>query len=128
MHARIYVGVFLCYNDRSYTGHLVYREKEKRMTTNSTIPWKKYIYAVSETSLTFLLASFCLGMYFTHQGYTSIPMSVILVALYLFVVAVSIQRMVKTFSIAAVMLMIPIAPLLVLIVAVALIHLLQWFR
>lgn len=98
------------------------------MPTNTTIPWKKYIYAVSETSLTFLLASFCLGLYFTHQGYESITLSVILVALYLFIIAVSISRMVKAFSIAAVMLMIPIAPLLVLIIAVALIHLLQWLK
>lgn len=97
------------------------------MTSNSSIPWKKYIYAVSETSLTFLLVSFCLGIYFTHGGYQYVFTSVFMGTLFLFAVTISIQRMVKAFSIAAVMLMIPIAPLLVLIIAVALIHLLQLF-
>ena len=91
------------------------------------VPWKRYILAVSETIITFTIASFLLGLYIIHRGDSSVIISVLLGLTYVAVVAFTITRMVKKFSIAAIMLMIPIAPLIVLIIVVALIHFLQFF-
>jgi hypothetical protein len=90
------------------------------------VPWKRYIIAVTETVITFTLASFLFGLYLLHRGDTSV--TVLLAMVYAFVVIFSIYRMVRTFSLAAVMLMVPIAPFVVLMIVVSLIHLLQYFK
>lgn len=92
------------------------------------VPWKRYTFAVTQATLTFTLASFFLGLYIMHRGDSSIWLSVFVGLIYTMTVVVSIWRMVKQFSLAAVMLMIPIAPFVILMIVVSLIHLLQVFK
>jgi len=90
------------------------------------VPWKRYTLAVSQAILVFTLASFLLGFYIMHPH--SLAVSIAAGLLYAVIVVYSIYRMVREFSLAAVMLMIPIAPLVVLIIVVSLVHLLQVFN
>jgi hypothetical protein len=92
------------------------------------VPWKRYIFAVTQATLTFTLASFFLGLYIMHHGDSHVLLSVLVGLLYTVSVVFSIWRMVRQFSLAAVMLMIPIAPLVILMIVVSLIHLLQVFK
>jgi hypothetical protein len=89
------------------------------------VPWKRYTFAVSQAIFIFTLASFMLGYYFIHAR-SVIAVSVALCLLYAAFVGYSIYRMVKEFSIVAIMLMIPIAPLIILMIVISLIHLLQF--
>ena len=102
--------------------------KQDHHSSSVHISSKPYIMAVAEAIFFFTIATFCLGIYFTHQGAEYIFSSVIIIALYLFVVITSIKFLVQRSSIAAIMLMIPIAPLLILIIVVALLHILQLLR
>lgn len=95
---------------------------------NAFVPWKRYILAVTETMVTFTLASFLLGLYILHYSGNSVITHILVGLVYAATVVFTITRMVKKFSLAAIMLMIPIAPLVVLIIVVALIHFLQFFR
>ena len=95
---------------------------------NAYVPWKRYVPAVIETIVTFTLASFLLGLYILHYSHNSIVWHVLAGLLYATVVIFTVTRMVKKFSLMAIMLMVPIAPLLVLMIVVTLIHFLQYFR
>jgi hypothetical protein len=90
----------------------------------SYVPWKRYIFAVSQAVIVFTLATFLLGYLAMHtqaSAYILVPAAFI----YLNTIAFSIFQMVKRFSLAAIMLMVPIVPLVILIIVVSLIHLLQ---
>lgn len=95
---------------------------------NTFVPWKRYTFAVTEAVLVFTLASFLLGLFLLHRGDSSAMTLAIAGIGYAVVVGFSIYRMVRKFSLAAIMLMVPIAPLVILIILVSLIHLLQFFR
>lgn len=92
------------------------------------VPWKRYILATSETIITFTLASFLLGLFLMHRGDSGVVAIVGVVLLYLFAVGLSIYRMVRKYSLAANMLMIPIAPFIIMMIVVSLIHVLQYFQ
>lgn len=92
------------------------------------IPWKRTIFAVSEAVLTFTLASFLLGLMILHHDQFGIAAFVVAGILYAAAIITTVYRMVRKFSLAANMLMVPIAPLIILIIVVSLIHLLQYFR
>lgn len=92
------------------------------------VPWKRYILATSETIITFTLASFLLGLFLMHRGNSGVATIVGIVFVYLFAVGFSIYRMVRKYSLAANMLMIPIAPFFIMMIVVSLIHVLQYFQ
>lgn len=95
------------------------------MITEEPIPHLKlYIRITCETLLSFCLASFCLGAYFTHTHHDWFVAG-LMIMLFLFVCGTCIKRIIDHFSIAAIMLIIPIAPLAILIIAISLIQLLQ---
>ncbi len=94
---------------------------------NAYVPWKRYVPAVVETIVVFTLASFLLGLYILHYSHNSIVWHVLAGLVYATVVIFTITRMVRKFSLAANMLMIPIAPFIILMIVVTLIHLLQYF-
>ncbi len=62
-----------------------------------------------------------LVMHTEASAVTLVPAAIV----YLSAVIFSIYKMVKQFSLAAVMLMVPIAPLVILIIVISLIHVLQ---
>ena len=97
------------------------------MNKNNTplVPWKTYVTITLESLLTFYLATFCVAIYFTHRGVGWIIPGIILIALYLFVIVACAKRIIDKLSLAALMLIIPIAPLLALIIVISLIPLLQ---
>lgn len=96
--------------------------------TNTYVPWKRYTLAVAEAVFIFTLASFLLGLFILHRGDSGTATIVLIGIFYACVVGYSIYRMVRKFSLAALMLMVPIAPLVILFIVVSLIHLLQYFR
>ena len=97
-----------------------------RNEENTYVPWKRYTLAIAEAVFIFTTASFLLGLYIMHRG--SITTTVLLSVLYALIVIASIIRMVRKFSVAALMLMVPIAPLIILMIVVSLIHFMQYFR
>jgi hypothetical protein len=95
--------------------------------TPSLLPWKLYLTITAETLLAFYLTTFCLALFFTHHGLDWIFSSILLVLLYLFVIIVCAKRVISSLPLQAIMLIIPIAPLLALITVVSLIPVLQNF-
>lgn len=92
----------------------------------SVVPWKAYLILTAESVLTFWIATFCIGMYFLHHEPNWIPTAIFLAILYLFVIIVCAKRIMEKVTIAALMLIIPIAPLLALIIVVTLIPILEY--
>lgn len=93
--------------------------------SNITIPWKNYLTITAESLLTFYLATFCVAFYFKQHGIEWITLSILVIALYLFVIFACTKRVIEKLSMAALMLVIPIAPLIVLIMVVSLIPVLE---
>lgn len=93
--------------------------------SNVTVPWKSYLTITAESVLTFYLATFCIAFYFAQHGIEWILPSILVVMLYIFVIIACIKRVIEKLSMAALMLVIPIAPLLVLIMVVSLIPVLE---
>lgn len=92
----------------------------------SVVPWKAYLTLTAESVLAFYLATFCLIMFFIHRGSNWQLSGSILVLLYLFVLFVCGKRLLAKLSLPALMIVIPIAPLLALILVVSLIPLIEF--
>lgn len=92
---------------------------------NTTVPWHAYLPVVIQSIAAFYIATLCIGIYFTHQGGHFLLMSIVFVLLYLLVILICIKRLISKLSVAALMLAIPIAPLLVLIMVVTMIPILE---
>jgi hypothetical protein len=94
------------------------------------IPWRQYSVTIAETWLAFCIATFSIGIYFSHlnDNITTYFFGGLLIALYLFVLIVCIKRLVNRLALPALMLMVPIAPLAVLLLVVSLIPIIQLFR
>lgn len=90
-----------------------------------TVPWKKYLKITFESLLAFYLATFCMGMFFTHRGPDWLLPGIFLIVLYLFVIVVCAKRILEKLAMPALMLVIPIAPLIALILVVSLIPLIE---
>lgn len=89
--------------------------------------WKTYFYVLAQTWLAFFVASFCLAVYLRHMAGSWIITTVCMAVLYLGVLVACVKRTIDNLSIAALMLLIPIAPLLILLFAIGLLHLIQLF-
>jgi|GEM_PF-2363126 hypothetical protein len=94
---------------------------------NSLVPWKLYLTVTIESLLMFYVATFCITMYFSHHGISSIPFSILMCGLYVFSIFVCARRVIQKLPLAALMLIIPIAPLIALIIVISLIPVLQNF-
>lgn len=94
----------------------------------SAVPWKSYVGTALECFIAFYVATFCLAMYFTHKGSAWVLLSIVMVLLYLVVIAGCIRILIKRLSIAALMIIIPIAPLLALTTVISLIPVLERLR
>jgi hypothetical protein len=95
------------------------------ISSQNTVPWKVYISTLIECTLSFGIATFCMAMFFTHQGSEWVFLSILLGILYLFVIVVCVRRIAQRFSFATLMLFIPIAPLIPLVIILMLIPILQ---
>ncbi len=96
-------------------------------TTISIVPWKHYIKITVESLLAFYVATFCVGMFFMHGGRHHYLLATLLIILYLFVIVICSKRVLEKLSLPALMLVIPIAPLIALIIVVTLIPILEYF-
>ncbi|TAK78721.1 MAG: hypothetical protein EPO11_00995 [Gammaproteobacteria bacterium] len=81
--------------------------------------WRSYLITIIESLSAFFIASFALTMYYFHRGEGWIPMGLVLLALYLFVIIACIKRLIEKLSMAALMLFAPIGPLAMLILSLA---------
>lgn len=90
-----------------------------------TVPWKNYLKITAESVIAFYIATFCVGMYFTHRGTDWYFFGAVLAILYLFVIVVCAKRILEKLSMPALMIVIPICPLIALIVAVTLIPVIE---
>lgn len=91
----------------------------------SIVPWKSYLSTTLETVVAFYTATLSLALFMTHHGPDWIPTAIIMVLLYISVIAMCIIRVIQKFSMAALMIIIPIAPLFALFGVVSLIPVLE---
>ena len=91
------------------------------------IPWKQFTITVTEVWVTFSLATFSFLMYMANldSQISTIIFAVFIGLLYAFVIGVCIYRLIKRLSVGALMLMVPIAPLAVLLLVVTLLPVIQ---
>jgi ABC-type amino acid transport system permease subunit len=88
---------------------------------DSILPWKAYISVAAESFIAFYIATFCMGLYITHHlSPGSLLLNITLGLLY-----ACIKLVVAKLSAPAMMIIIPIVPLLALIVIVTMIPILQ---
>lgn len=92
-----------------------------------TVPWKAYLKITAESLLAFYISTFCLIMYFVHNGFSSIVLSILMVICYLFVIGVCAKRILEKLALPAIMLVVPTAPLVALILVVSLIPVIEYF-
>ena len=93
----------------------------------SLLAWKPILLITMESLLTFYLATFCIGMFYTHRGTDWLLSAIILSMLYVFVIIACAKRLIQTLPLPALMLIIPLAPLIVIIMVLSLIPILQLF-
>lgn len=90
--------------------------------------WKAYTKTILGVFFVFALGTFSMAVYFTHLDGASVILSALLVVLYLGVIGMCIRKLVLTLSPAALMLLVPIAPLAILLLVVALLPIVQMLR
>ncbi|OGT55392.1 MAG: hypothetical protein A3F14_01785 [Gammaproteobacteria bacterium RIFCSPHIGHO2_12_FULL_43_28] len=98
------------------------------MNTDAKIAWKDYLILSTETFIAFYLASFSLAMYYLKRPLNWIPLGILLLALYLFVIIVCIKRLLSKLPMAGIMILAPTAPLFALLLIISLIPVLQALR
>ncbi|GEM_PF-3217932 len=92
----------------------------------STHTWKTYLWIAIKFLFIFYIATLCIAVFFVSHGIESILLSVIMGASYLFIVIVSLRKMVKQLPMAAIFLAAPIIPLFMLFIVLSLIPILHW--
>lgn len=92
------------------------------------VPWRTYLLLALETFGAFYLSTLAMAVYFTHGGLNWPILSGLMVVFYLFVIGACITLLLKKLSSAALMLVIPIAPLMALGTVISLIPVLQLFH
>lgn len=89
------------------------------------LSWKHYGAAIAEVWIAFCIATFSAGMFFSHLHGSQMITNVFVLALYIAVVVLCIKRISEKLPISAIMLLIPIAPLCVLLLVVSLIPIIE---
>ena len=106
---------------------MVVKKMEQHPKIEGRISWKLYCSIVGEFFLGFYIATFCVALYITHREGANPFATYLLAFLYLFVIAISIKRVLEKLPIAGIMLFAPTAPLIALILIVTLIPILEFF-
>jgi hypothetical protein len=88
-------------------------------------PWKYYSKLILESIVGFYIATFCIAVFFLRHGSHDVPLAILQVTLYLIIVGCIATRIIKRFPPPALMLTVPIAPLLILIIVVTMLPLLE---
>lgn len=89
--------------------------------------WRVFIKITLESIGSFYVATFCLAVFFKYQGIrSSLMLSALMIALYIFVLAANAFRVWQKLSIASLMLIIPIAPFIAMTLLISLIPVLQY--
>jgi hypothetical protein len=94
---------------------------------NTIASWKIYFTSISEAILCFVLTTFCMGVYLIHHDNHWV-LTALMIIFYLVCFGITIWRTIKKLSMAALMLVIPIAPLLILIIVVSMLPILEKFQ
>lgn len=87
--------------------------------------WLNPTILVLSSFCAFAIATFVMGVYFTHLHGAPLLLSIAMVTLYLYVIVASVLRVTMSLPFAATMLLIPIAPLAVLILVISFLPLWQ---
>lgn len=97
------------------------------MTTQqqTIVPWMRYLTTTLQTVFAFYLATIAFGIFITHPGSATLLSGLLMTCLYLAVIGLCIALIVQRFSLAALMIIVPVAPLLALFSVVSLIPLLE---
>ncbi|HVE43838.1 MAG TPA: DUF1475 family protein [Gammaproteobacteria bacterium] len=100
---------------------------ETSSSSQPRVAWQSFLATTLESLLAFYIATFCVAVYFKHRSAHWITPFIFLCLLYAFVIIACTKRVFKKLSIATVMLIIPIAPLIALIIVITMIPILQFF-
>lgn len=95
---------------------------------DSIVPWKSYLTTTIQTISAFYLATFCFAIFFTHHNGSGVFTWLLMGALYLTVIGLCVTHIIRRFSMAALMIVIPVAPFLALTCVVSLIPVLEKFK
>lgn len=93
--------------------------------TANFVPWRSFLNVTAKTLIAFYIATFSTAVYFIFHGMTWKAMSILVILLYLFVIFACGRLIIKKFSLPALMLLVPIAPLVVLIIVVTMLPILE---
>jgi hypothetical protein len=89
------------------------------------LSWQRQMKVVVESLVVIYIATFFLGLFYTHRGTDWLVSGVLVGALYLFVFISCIARIIKKLSMPALMIAAPTIPLIILIFVLSLIPILQ---
>jgi membrane-associated HD superfamily phosphohydrolase len=97
---------------------------------NDVASWKRYALTLAEVWVTFCVATFTIALFFSqlNSDVSTIILAVMLGILYIFVIVLCIKRLLDNLPIGALMLLVPIAPLAVLLLVVSLLPIIQKLR
>jgi hypothetical protein len=99
-----------------------------KKNNDEIVPWKTYLTTTFQTISAFYIATFCFAVFFTRSYGTGISIWFLMTALYLTVIGICVTRIIQRFSMAALMIVIPIAPFLALTSVVSLIPVLEMLK
>jgi len=122
------LGFSIC-SDEYLDAGIPHKDMQKIWKTEqkAIASWKPYAAVSLETIICFCISALCLGIYLTHFD-GNWAGAVMMVIIFIFINMLCVKRIIDRFSLAAIMLLIPIAPLAVLIVFLLLIPVLQWLK
>lgn len=92
------------------------------------LPWRLYTTVAIQSLILFYVATFLVALYFSSNGLASITKTVLTIACYLTIIGLILRKVVKKFSIAALMLIVPTAPLIAMIFLLTMLPILEWLR
>lgn len=87
--------------------------------------WKNYLFICLKFLGIFYLSSFCLALFFLHKAPHEWLLSILMGLLYLFILIISLRKMIKQLPMAALVLASPLIPLFMLIIVVTMVPILQ---
>lgn len=87
--------------------------------------WKNYLFICLKFLGVFYVSSFCLALFIMHKVAHKWGLSIFMILLYIFILIVSLRKMIKKLPMAALVLASPLIPLFMLIIIVTMIPILQ---
>jgi hypothetical protein len=87
--------------------------------------WKHYLIIGLKFLGVFYISSFCLALFFMHKMVHEWGLSIFMISLYLFILVISLRKMIKQLPMAVLVLASPLIPLFMLIILVTMIPILE---